>query len=82
MMMVEIGGKSQEPLWEAWNTDGDEEDHHSVCEFPKFRLCLVATEPITYWVLSRITFLQLSHATLGVLSCFLSYIFDLFINIL
>lgn len=75
MKLVEIGGKSQEPLWEAWNTDREEEERYSACESPEFRFCLVATELTTYWVLYGKKFLQLSQATLGVLSSTLSYIF-------
>lgn len=66
--MVEIGGKSQEPLWEAWNTDRDKEECYSACESPEFGFCLVGTELTTCWVLYGKTSLQLSQATLGVLS--------------
>ena len=54
--MVEIGGGSQEPLWEAWGTDGDEE-HSSACASQTDRFCLVATELISYSVLTGRIFL-------------------------
>lgn len=62
---MESGGRSQEPLWEAWGTDGGEEEH-STARAPQIcRLCFVATELISYWVLSGKTFLQLGQTTLS-----------------
>ena len=54
--MVETGGRSQEPLCEAWGTDGDEE-HSSACASQTHRFCLAATELISYSVLTGRTFL-------------------------
>ena len=62
---VETGGRSQEPLWEARGTDGDEEEHAAARVSHICRFCSAATELISYWVLSGKTFLQLGQTTLS-----------------
>lgn len=43
-------------MWEAWGTDGDEE-HSSAYASQTHRFCLVATELISYSVLTGRTFM-------------------------
>lgn len=70
-------GKSQEPLWEAWDIGRDKEEHSSACGSQIFRLFLFATGLISHWGLNGRTFLPLGQAIFSVL---LSFFFFFLLN--